>query len=196
MQCEVVLFFAVLSVILRVIFYMKEYTRKCPGCGKKLKYSGYVSHYNAVKTNSKCRTCASIATGFTGRYATKGGNKGRDNAFYGKKHSPETVKKLKITNRDYTRTEKHKRKISKATSGRKNPMFGRSVYSTWLIKYGKRVADQKEKRWKKRLSRANSGSNNPMFGKPTPNGCGNGWKGWYKGWHFRSLRELAYGKCD
>jgi hypothetical protein len=37
-----------------------------------------------------------------------------------------------------------------------------------------------------------SGANNPMFGKPSPNGSGNGWSGWYKGWFFRSLRELSF----
>jgi len=30
-----------------------------------------------------------------------------------------------------------------------------------------------------------------MFGKPSPNGSGNGWKGWIDGKHFRSLRELV-----
>lgn len=41
--------------------------------------------------------------------------------------------------------------------------------------------------------RANSsGSGNPMYGKPTPQGSGNGWKGWYKGHYFRSLREAMF----
>ena len=31
-----------------------------------------------------------------------------------------------------------------------------------------------------------------MYGKPSPRGSGNGWSGWYKGWFFRSLRELSY----
>jgi hypothetical protein len=31
-----------------------------------------------------------------------------------------------------------------------------------------------------------------MFGKPSPQGSGNGWSGWYKNWFFRSLRELSY----
>jgi hypothetical protein len=33
---------------------------------------------------------------------------------------------------------------------------------------------------------------NPMYGKPAPKGSGIGWKGWYKGWFFRSLKELSY----
>lgn len=37
-----------------------------------------------------------------------------------------------------------------------------------------------------------SGKNNPMYGKPSPSGSGNGWSGWYKGYYFRSLLELAF----
>ena len=37
-----------------------------------------------------------------------------------------------------------------------------------------------------------SGKNNPMYGKPSPQGSGNGWKGWYKGFFFRSLREACF----
>jgi hypothetical protein len=31
-----------------------------------------------------------------------------------------------------------------------------------------------------------------MYGKPSPQGSGNGWANWYKGFHFRSLRELQF----
>jgi hypothetical protein len=31
-----------------------------------------------------------------------------------------------------------------------------------------------------------------MYDKPTPQGAGNGWKGWYKEHYFRSLRELMF----
>ena len=31
-----------------------------------------------------------------------------------------------------------------------------------------------------------------MYGKPSPNGSGVGWKGWYNGTFFRSLRELSF----
>lgn len=45
---------------------------------------------------------------------------------------------------------------------------------------------------RKKLSIASSGKKNSMYGKPSPMGSGNGWCGWYNGWHFRSLRELSY----
>jgi hypothetical protein len=45
---------------------------------------------------------------------------------------------------------------------------------------------------KQKISKKSSGENNPMYGKPSPQGSGNGWSGWYKGWFFRSLKELSY----
>jgi hypothetical protein len=45
---------------------------------------------------------------------------------------------------------------------------------------------------RKKISDKVSGEKNPMYGKPSPQGSGSGWKGWYKNWFFRSLRELSY----
>ena len=41
-------------------------------------------------------------------------------------------------------------------------------------------------------SKSLKGSRNGMYGKPTPQGSGNGWSGWYKGIYFRSILELSY----
>ena len=59
---------------------------------------------------------------------------------------------------------------------------------TWEEIFGKDRAIE----LKKQHSFNNSGKNNPMYGRPTPNGSGNGWSGWYKGWFFRSLLELSF----
>lgn len=45
---------------------------------------------------------------------------------------------------------------------------------------------------KNKISKSVSGEKNGMFGKPSPQGSGNGWSGWYKGWFFRSLIELSF----
>jgi len=71
-------------------------------------------------------------------------------------------------------------------------MYGKTVYEVWIEKYGEEEAERRDIERKKKLSKSFSGKNNPMYGKPSPHGAGNGWSGWYKGWFFRSLRELNY----
>jgi hypothetical protein len=71
-------------------------------------------------------------------------------------------------------------------------MYGKSVYSVWCNKFGIERAKELLAAQSAKKSVAFSGSRNPMYGKPTPGGAGRGWKGWYNGWFFRSLRELAY----
>jgi hypothetical protein len=71
-------------------------------------------------------------------------------------------------------------------------MSGTSVYKWWVQKYGVEEADRRMAKLKTKQSANSSGRNNSMYGKPSPSGSGNGWKGWYKGWFFRSLRELSY----
>lgn len=45
---------------------------------------------------------------------------------------------------------------------------------------------------KKKISEKISGEKNGMYGKPSPNGSGNGWSGWYNGFFFKSLLELSF----
>lgn len=96
--------------------------------------------------------------------------------------------------KDWTpyRTPEFKEKISKLSSGKNNPMYGKTVYDTWIKKYGQIEADRRLNKLKIKHSTNNTGKGNPMYGKPSPGGSGYGWKGWYKGWFFRSLRELSY----
>jgi hypothetical protein len=77
-------------------------------------------------------------------------------------------------------------------AGKNNPMYGRSVYSVWVEKYGKEIADKKMESYRKKQSENTRGKKNPMFGKPSPSGSGKGYSGWYKQWYFRSLMELTF----
>jgi len=38
----------------------------------------------------------------------------------------------------------------KSLSGSKNPIFGKTFYEIWIIKYGKEIADKKLNEYKKR----------------------------------------------
>jgi hypothetical protein len=96
------------------------------------------------------------------------------------------------------KAKKMKELCSINTSGKNNPNYGgswRGINPSKINKgktfeelYGK----EKAKKIKNKISSKTSGKNNPMYGKPSPVGSGNGWSGWYKGWYFRSLKELSY----
>lgn len=108
-----------------------------------------------------------------------------------KKHfSEEHRQKLRMANlgKKYSKETNDK----KASFGKNNPMHGKSFYDVWLEKYGKDEADRLLKLKKTRNSIASSGKNNPMYGKPSPQGSGNGWSGWYKEYYFRSILELSF----
>ena len=153
----------------------RRYFRECPTCHKTKEYSRG-GHYLATKNNSNCIDCANlICTKHLGKYAD--GQSGDKNPFYGKKH-----------------TEKFKNKLRKRYKGQFPKGFkkGTSVYVYWLENYGKEEADRRFEAYKAKHSENSSGSKNSMYGKPAPGGSGVGWKGWYRGWFFRSLKELAY----
>ncbi len=106
---------------------------------------------------------------------------GKDNPFYGKKHSEETKKKIsddhKVNSKFY----------SNRVKGSSNPMWGKGLFGNANGMYGKHHSEKT----KKRISYRMSGINNPMYGKPSPQGSGNGWSGWYKDQYFRSILELS-----
>lgn len=177
---------------------MEKYIRKCPKCNKDIEHKRKSSRNQCDKQKRLCKSC-----GFENRnqdfmktaaYKQKMSCSccGENNGFYGKKHSEQTKEKFKKRDLRYRQEEWYKQLMSKSVSGSNNPMYGVSVYDVWLKKYGKEQADilQEELKQKRRIQC--SGAGNPMYGKPSPQGSGNGWSGWYNGVFFRSLKELAY----
>jgi hypothetical protein len=182
-----------------------EHKRICPVCKKDVFHTSKYNRNAQDKKKRPCRTCSSIAKNkkygnnkkFIERYATKGKNTGKNNAFFGKEHTEKSKEKMQISQQelDKKNNQSYQNKEFKEKcrrNGKLNGMRGKNVYSIWVTKYGKEEADKKDKIRKKKWSIAASGKNNPMYGKPSPQGSGNGWNGWYKGWFFRSLKELSY----
>jgi len=159
--------------------------RNCPTCGILLTYKYKSTFRNANKLNSSCLSCASKERSNRpeviekNRQANLGKHKGELNPFFGKKHSKKTLEILR-------------EKSSMTNKGEKNPMYGKTIFGVWVEKYGEEIANQKLEELKKKQSFNSKGEKNGMYGKPSPTGSGNGWSGWYKGWYFRSLRELSY----
>lgn len=143
----------------------KKYVRSCPKCNSTIEYKWYTNWWAANKKNSACCKCTNKQNAQIGRLKNSESHKG-------KKLRPE-----------------HKAKV--VTAGQKNILQG-SVYDFWIKKYGIKEADRRMLAFKEKQSRNNSGENNPMYGKPSPQGSGNGWSGWYQGWFFRSFRELKF----
>ena len=170
-------------------------TRICPSCKKEV-----ISM--SVQTRKKlegrqCKECYEKEMSVRGKLLT-----GSKNPFFRKNHSLETLNKIKESRHksekwsnhlNNIRTEEYRKKISEQFSGEKNPAFKRgTLESIWTEKYGEEEAKKRQESWKSKLRLKSVGENNNMFGKPSPIGSGNGWSGWYKGWYFRSLRELSY----
>jgi hypothetical protein len=166
---------------------MNVLNKNCPKCECEITYKTENGYKNSIKNNSVCRKCAS-----SGENNGMFGRTGELNSFFGKKHSKETLEKQSKIKLGKTHSLDSLEKMKGLSSGGKNGMFGKSFYGIWVKKYGIEIADEKLICYKKKQSENNSGENNPMFGKPSPTGSGNGWSGWYKGWYFRSLRELTY----
>jgi len=177
----------------------RVFERNCPACDRVLPYKSLSSRNLAEKRNSICHPCAMNEV--SGRdyirrersERMKGRFAGEKNPFFGKTHTPETLLKIQLhTDHSYTRTDEFRAKMSMATKGDKNPMFGRNYYEVWVSKYGKDEADKRMADYRKKMSVSTRGSKNGMFGKPAPARSGNGWSGWYCGHYFRSLRELSF----
>lgn len=100
------------------------------------------------------------------------------------------------------KTELMKARMSAKSKGENNPNFG-GKYSRWEggkkwhadrlgQSFEQKYGEERGSKLRQKYSENSSGKNNPMFGKPSPQGSGNGWSGWFNGFFFRSLLELSY----
>lgn len=151
---------------------MIEYTKNCPKCGRLQKYKNNILLQSAILHNNQCIKCR----GKESSIYLKGRFVGKQNHFYGKKHTEEALVKIRAG----------------GAKGSKLRITTCNNFEIWKNKYGIEKATEKWNVLKKNLSVKMSGAGNPMYNKPSPQGSGNGWKGWYKGWFFRSLMELTY----
>jgi hypothetical protein len=149
------------------------FKRICPECKNDIFHKTKSSMVDANKKGRTCKPCRD------NRF------KGDGNPFYGKIHDSEAKNKMSNHAKGRKATKKQKEAL-------RNGSNRKPIYECWLKKYGKDIADKKLIEFKEKQSKNNSGKNNNMYGKPSPQGSGNGWSGWYHGVYFRSLIELSY----
>jgi hypothetical protein len=176
----------------------ENFTRNCPKCNKLLSYSSKKNRNQANRKRTFCGSCSSTIFQNEPIHKAKLAKitslrmKGSGNSFYGKTHTEETKRKIALADKSYAKTKQFRNRMSEVTKGGKNPMYGKTYYDKWVEKYGKEEADKRHVLKVEKNRIASTGSRNPMYGKPSPHGSGNGWSGWYKGWYFRSIKELSY----
>jgi hypothetical protein len=205
-----------------------EYFINCNDCNKIIQYKTIVS-FNVARKRLKvlCRSCATKLRESNYRKL------GMGSSFSGKKHSQESIEKMK---RNFTteQGENRRKNIAQANKGMNNVMYGKSYFDVWVEKYGLDEANKRLEKWKiNQKNNTLSSINNPMYGKSyfdvwvekygldeankrkadlskklsinfinnrkdiydnlsTLENLSRGWSGWYKGYFFRSLKELSY----
>lgn len=156
-------------------------TRICESCKKTIYYKHRNSYYAAKKANSLCRKCAYLRE--SERCKITGGT------FKGKHHTEETkeILRQKNLNAKHFYTKEFSDSVKKGMNGNTG---GGDNYPIWVSKYG--IEEAKKRLLESSKKKGHSGKKNPMWGKPAPQGSGLGWKGWYNGFFFRSIRELVF----
>lgn len=149
-----------------------KWIRKSP-CGHTIEYSSRASAKRAVDLKRQCIICID--------YQSPG--------FRGRKHNQKTLDLISEKQKARKRTDKEREQSRVYLKSVTNT---RPIYDIWIEKYGKEEADRRQENLREKRRVNSSGENNPMYGKPSPNGSGIGWKGWYDGRFFRSLRELSF----
>lgn len=162
----------------------QSFTRKCATdtCDRILRYVRESSRDAAEKKGTICQKCVSTY----------------HNGFKGRKHTEATKKVQSALRKQYfdeLDEDTYQAFVEKMSVASKAVAASRpqlSNYEYWVIRYGKEEADIRHAASAVKKSIASSGSKNPMYGRPSPSGSGVGWKGWYRGTFFRSLRELSF----
>lgn len=185
-----------------------EFFHLCPVCGNKVFHKNQNSlvdfnrRLKKGKTKGLCRHCVTQDENWVLQHSIlQKGHFARSNydiwlEKYGQEEADrrrsEFISKQKLVYSSKTDEEKQEHVRKSVHFGTDNGMYGKSFYQRWVELYGVEEADRRLSEYKRKHSESSRGEKNPWYGKNAPIGSGNGWSGWYKGWYFRSLKELTY----
>jgi hypothetical protein len=105
---------------------MKEYVRICPKCGKEIEYKTKKILQTAIKINKPCKSCVQSESKI-----------GEKNHMFGKKHSIETIDKIKEKRKDQKFSNETRDKMSISSKLRLEE------YNHWLGKKHKQESIDK-----------------------------------------------------
>lgn len=162
--------------------FFSDVIRQCPRCQNPVFHSNRDERDRAQHERKICRGCQ--ANDYKVRF------KGDKNPFHGRSHTEQTKRNLSLAHKGKRLSPEHRAKCVPYLH--RNRVIVRDYLSYWIGKLGEEAGRARFEAYQARLSDRNRGKANPMYGKPTPQGSGNGWKGWYRGWHFHSLREIQF----
>lgn len=181
-----------------------EWKRCCPTCNNVMYYKSRRAMKGGEAIKSVCKPCAiqkqktTLAAWDEEKRQTRSERRRRynlehysgvGNPFYGKHHTTSTIDVLKKQDKSYTKTKDFSDKVRSSMIGIDTSV---NLIALWTEKFGEQRANELEAERRLKISESLSGALNPMYGKPAPLAAGGGIKGWYRGIHFRSLRELSY----
>ena len=105
---------------------MEKFIRVCPVCDKEITHTNKCTRDRCLREKRLCKSCGAkkrIEKYGYGKnfeaYTIKGKYSGKNNPFYGKKHTKETIEKMKNSDKDksFFLTQEYKDKISKTSKG-------------------------------------------------------------------------------
>ena len=108
--------------------FYTDVKRKCPKCGKNTIHTNKMERDRSEKRNASCRECK----GDTQKISMLG----ERNPFYGRKHSPETCKKIREKNSCRKLSKEHNDALQNGCRKFQESGKRKHFYDSWLEKYG------------------------------------------------------------
>lgn len=159
---------------------------KCSKCGH-IKTVLYVAHKrNRIKNHENeylCKKCFSTQQMLSRNRSIKQLGVSFIEK-YGEEKAQKIKKKIAKTVEHRMKNPKLRLRLSLKMRGRISNQKGKTIDQMYGVEKANEI--------RRKLSEKTKGDKNPQYGNPPPQGSGNGWSGWYKGWHFRSIHELSF----
>lgn len=145
------------------------FTRNCSECGKKITTNNKYWNKIAISENKVCLSCSNKKHIFTEKWKNNLKKNHADftnekNPFFGKKHSNETLARLREINTGVDRfTDEYKEKLKNKMSGKGNPFFGKKHNQETIKKLSNITEELRKIRRENRIKQIKESGGIPSF---------------------------------